>query len=150
MKVPITPRNAKDVISQVVHLAAQNASLKQWIREEGIRTDTCTYDILKEICEGCRCKRHPAIHTSDPSPMNDNPNKTPENGNSGPMSAIPAIPAKHWMEIISVFLNRFGTQTFTMEEFHAILPTDGIQILRLPDGTVEIHKFTSSKLDSAQ
>ena len=31
--------------------------LREWIREEGKRTDTCTYNILREICEGCRCHR---------------------------------------------------------------------------------------------
>ena len=40
-------------------LKEENERLKEWIREEGIRNDTCTYDILGEICEGCRCKRQP-------------------------------------------------------------------------------------------
>ena len=40
-------------------LKEENERLKEWIREEGIRTDTCTYDILGEICEGCMCKRQP-------------------------------------------------------------------------------------------
>lgn len=40
-------------------LKEENERLKEWIREEGIRTDTCTYNILGEICEGCRCKRQP-------------------------------------------------------------------------------------------
>lgn len=31
--------------------------LKDWIRAEAWRTDTCTFDILREVCDGCRCKR---------------------------------------------------------------------------------------------
>lgn len=38
-------------------LKAENKRLRDWIRIEGVRTDTCTYDALTEICEGCRCKR---------------------------------------------------------------------------------------------
>lgn len=40
-------------------LKEENERLKSWIREEGVRNDTCTYDVLREICEGCRCKRQP-------------------------------------------------------------------------------------------
>ena len=39
-------------------LKAENERLREWIRSEGVRTDTCTYDVLGEICEGCRCKRY--------------------------------------------------------------------------------------------
>lgn len=39
-------------------LKADNERLREWIRSEGVRTDTCTYDVLGEICEGCRCKRY--------------------------------------------------------------------------------------------
>jgi hypothetical protein len=31
--------------------------LRDYIRNEGEITDTCTYDVLKEICVGCRCQR---------------------------------------------------------------------------------------------
>lgn len=31
--------------------------LRDWIRAEGERTDQCTYSILGEICNGCRCER---------------------------------------------------------------------------------------------
>jgi uncharacterized protein YutD len=34
-------------------------TLKDYIRKEGVINDTCTYDVLREICEGCRCKRQP-------------------------------------------------------------------------------------------
>lgn len=40
-------------------LKEENERLKEWIRQEGMRNDTCTYDVLHEICEGCRCKRQP-------------------------------------------------------------------------------------------
>lgn len=34
-------------------------ALKDYIRREGVMNDTCTYNVLREICEGCRCKRQP-------------------------------------------------------------------------------------------
>lgn len=37
--------------------------LKDWIRQEGMRNDTCTYDVLHEICDGCQCKRQPQPNT---------------------------------------------------------------------------------------
>ena len=39
-------------------LKAENERLREWIRSEGVRTDACTYDVLGEICDGCRCKRY--------------------------------------------------------------------------------------------
>lgn len=43
----------------------------EWIHEDGERTNTCTYNVLREICRYCRCKRAqpptPAAPTS-PSP----------------------------------------------------------------------------------
>lgn len=35
----------------------ENQALKSWIKQHGEATDTCTYNILGEICDGCRCKR---------------------------------------------------------------------------------------------
>jgi hypothetical protein len=50
----------------------ENRRLRDWIREEGMRTDTCTYNILGEICEGCRCKRQPQQNGADePQPPNN-------------------------------------------------------------------------------
>lgn len=49
---------ASVILAEGYHrLKAENERLKEWIRQEGVRTDTCTYDVLKEMCEGCRCKR---------------------------------------------------------------------------------------------
>lgn len=39
-------------------LKAENERLREWIRNEGERLETCTFDVLGEICEGCRCKRY--------------------------------------------------------------------------------------------
>ena len=36
--------------------------LCDWIRQEGMQTDTCTFNVLGEICEGCRCKRRRFKH----------------------------------------------------------------------------------------
>jgi hypothetical protein len=33
------------------------AHLQDWIRSEGERNDTCTYDVLGEVCSTCRCRR---------------------------------------------------------------------------------------------
>jgi hypothetical protein len=42
----------------VIHgLQREITRLRQYIRDEGEITDTCTYDVLKEICVGCRCQR---------------------------------------------------------------------------------------------
>lgn len=38
-------------------LMAEIDRLREWITAEGMQTDTCTYDVLGEICDGCRCKR---------------------------------------------------------------------------------------------
>jgi len=40
-------------------LAKKVEALKDYIRREGVMNDTCTYNVLREICEGCRCKRQP-------------------------------------------------------------------------------------------
>ena len=40
-------------------LMAEIDRLREWITAEGMQTDTCTYEVLGEICEGCRCKRNP-------------------------------------------------------------------------------------------
>lgn len=29
--------------------------LREWIAEEGNRTDTCTRNVLGKVCENCRC-----------------------------------------------------------------------------------------------
>jgi hypothetical protein len=47
---------------------AENQRLRDWIRSEGMRTHTCTYDVLGEICEGCRCKRYYAKQGYGQSP----------------------------------------------------------------------------------
>lgn len=33
--------------------------LVRWIKEEGERTDICTFQVLGEVCDGCRCHRKP-------------------------------------------------------------------------------------------
>ena len=34
---------------------AENAALREWVKEEGERMNVCTYDLLNEICENCKC-----------------------------------------------------------------------------------------------
>ena len=39
-------------------LGIETQRLRDWIREEGKRTNMCTFDILRgEVCESCRCGR---------------------------------------------------------------------------------------------
>lgn len=35
--------------------------LENWIRQEGKRTNTCTRQILNEVCEDCRCHRNKRV-----------------------------------------------------------------------------------------
>lgn len=41
-------------------LAATVRSYSTWIREEGERNNTCTYNVLGEVCAYCECKRKPS------------------------------------------------------------------------------------------
>lgn len=38
-------------------LQRRERALEQWIESEGDRNDTCTYNILKKVCAGCKCHR---------------------------------------------------------------------------------------------
>lgn len=38
-------------------LAIHVRRYRVWIKEQGEFTDTCTWAILGEVCEGCECKR---------------------------------------------------------------------------------------------
>lgn len=33
------------------------AELEEWVKSEGEHNDTCTFNILKKVCDGCRCGR---------------------------------------------------------------------------------------------
>jgi len=41
-------------------LAATVRTYAAWIREEGGRNNTCTYNVLGEVCGYCECKRKPS------------------------------------------------------------------------------------------
>ena len=47
--------------SEVAALKARVAGLELWIREEANHNDTCSYDILHKVCDGCRCHRNPVV-----------------------------------------------------------------------------------------
>ncbi|WP_434150066.1 hypothetical protein ACR2R6_00875 [Methylocaldum gracile subsp. desertum] len=32
--------------------------LRSWIKEEEVRSNTCTYYVLGEVCENCACSRN--------------------------------------------------------------------------------------------
>lgn len=42
---------------RIAELERENAALREWVKEEGKRNDVCTYGILKEICEDCKCRK---------------------------------------------------------------------------------------------
>lgn len=40
-------------------LGIEVQQLRNWIRDEGQRNNTCTYDILGgEVCQGCKCGKN--------------------------------------------------------------------------------------------
>ena len=43
--------------TRTAELERENAALREWVKEEGKRNDVCTYGILKEICEDCKCSK---------------------------------------------------------------------------------------------
>lgn len=51
------PEWAANQIRHRDKLEDENTRLREWIQREGVITDTCTYSVLGEICEGCRCYR---------------------------------------------------------------------------------------------
>ena len=40
--------------------AVEIKRLREWIREEGERNNTCTFNVLGEVCGYCECKRKPS------------------------------------------------------------------------------------------
>jgi hypothetical protein len=46
-----------DAHKMLVKMDAEISSLRKWVEEEGVRTNTCTYSILGEICSDCRCEK---------------------------------------------------------------------------------------------
>lgn len=46
--------------------AERIAELEDRVRSLGNLADACTYDVLREVCEGCRCKRSAARATDSP------------------------------------------------------------------------------------
>lgn len=43
--------------SEYEKMKHQNELMRDWIKSESERTDICTYALLGEICEHCRCGR---------------------------------------------------------------------------------------------
>lgn len=40
--------------------AVEIRRLREWIRNEGERNNTCTFNVLGEVCGYCECKRKPS------------------------------------------------------------------------------------------
>jgi len=51
----------------VIEMLNEIEHLREWIKSEADANDTCTRDVLGEICEGCRCgKAQDAAKTPQP------------------------------------------------------------------------------------
>lgn len=42
---------------EVERLRSEVEALREWIRDEGENNNTCTYGVLREVCEHCQCGR---------------------------------------------------------------------------------------------
>ncbi|QHS09044.1 hypothetical protein [Sinimarinibacterium sp. NLF-5-8] len=42
---------------EIERLQAEVSTLREWIKEAGEQYNICTRNVLKEVCDGCRCKR---------------------------------------------------------------------------------------------
>jgi hypothetical protein len=47
----------RDVADELRRQHHEIDDLRQWIRDQGAQTDTCTYNILREKCSYCQCNR---------------------------------------------------------------------------------------------
>lgn len=59
---PKTADERKNVIQiQDIKKAAANEidRLRSWIKDEGERNNTCTYNVLNEVCAYCQCNKKP-------------------------------------------------------------------------------------------
>ena len=41
----------------VVELLQYIDHLESWVKDEAERNNVCTFDLLSEVCEGCKCPR---------------------------------------------------------------------------------------------
>ena len=47
-------------------LREQVKMLSAWIKQQGEITDTCTFHLLREVCENCACHRNKALAATEP------------------------------------------------------------------------------------
>lgn len=53
----VDDRQTAELMVMAPELKQEVAHLRAWIRDEGERTNVCTFDVLGEVCAGCRCSR---------------------------------------------------------------------------------------------
>lgn len=46
-----------DLCQQVRDRDAEIKRLRDWIQEEGVRSNTCTFNVLRSVCPQCECGR---------------------------------------------------------------------------------------------
>jgi hypothetical protein len=44
-------------VNKLNELQAKVSVLEEWIEQEGERSNTCTFNILRKVCSYCQCKR---------------------------------------------------------------------------------------------
>lgn len=49
-----------DELEKAERAAVEIRRLREWIRNEGERNNTCTFNVLGEVCGYCECKRKPS------------------------------------------------------------------------------------------
>ena len=59
----MTPGERRSESGKLIIESAENiARLRRFIKDEGARTDLCTFDVLGDVCKGCRCGREKVNH----------------------------------------------------------------------------------------
>jgi len=56
-RVPLTKSQANKMYARLQAAEAKVAELEVWVEEHGERGNTCTFNILRNVCSYCRCKR---------------------------------------------------------------------------------------------
>ena len=65
-----TAAYVRQAMKREADYVAEVEYLKGWIRHAGLQADICTRDVLREVCENCRCKHAPKGHNvrANPAP----------------------------------------------------------------------------------
>ena len=62
-----TAAYVRQALKREADYVAEIEALKTWIRGAGLQADICTRQVLREVCENCRCKHAPKGPNSKPT-----------------------------------------------------------------------------------